>query len=381
MSHTGGMDPTTPPAPATPPVVDPPLDNTVDPATADAEAIDAMPVYVVATTPDGPLLSHESSSPEDDTLVWKPEDGVEQSVPFAMAVASFDPGQIDITLEPDLYVPPPDRAAVTAALDVLEETVSQLEGLFAVVAALNADPVVTYPSGLTEDVLRGAVAGNADGQAAMIAVFEANRDPKLSPDQFATKILGDPPAAGDPLSEAWQHGFHEAKLWQAQQMGSDAVTAAAPTGLRDTGRPQQHWTPALQQQRLAAAKASAEARHRRAGNHVPPSKRHKRLDPKNVAFLNDLAANFKKHGVIVGKDKPGHTVDRGADGSYMGNSADAHENFLQGLRDSGFTLHVSGDGSGYADRPDGKRIPIGAPPEHAEFDETGHRRRGAYQSS
>ena len=192
--------------------------------------------YVVADTPDGKLISFSQDPPEDDTMVWLDSEGEENAVTLAEMVDRFGVDDVDLFLEPEYVIS--DPAAVTAAILPSREEVA-IEVLAAYVASLEAkvaslvlqqNPTVEFGSGLTEAVLRGAVAGDPTAQAEMIAVFDQNADPTLSPSQFAEKIMGPPLEDGHPLAGVWKAGADEAKVWQARSIAGgprvDPVTAA-----------------------------------------------------------------------------------------------------------------------------------------------------------
>lgn len=218
--------------PAEKPADMPPAD-TVEMPDGDTPAADDTPdapaaVYVVASTPDGDLLSESSEPPDDDTPVWRQGESIEQSVPFAIAVAAYGDDQVDVNLEP---VPVSTQPAVTAAvavddiveaLDVLEPHVARIERQVAVVAALNSPPEAVFPCGLTESqVRRGLDGSDADAQAAVTAAMDAAWNPRLAPSAFATALFGDTPDDTDPIRDVWDDAAAAARRWQADRIAAN----------------------------------------------------------------------------------------------------------------------------------------------------------------
>jgi len=214
-----------------------------------------LPVFVVAESPDGPVLSHDDGYPTDDTQVWKQTGGSDdKTVPLGDLYAEYgsdliayaEPEETSVTAaiatplpvldtEDDTTPVTPetvpvdvsDPAEIAAAVDALNDieqfldTAEAAMDMAAVTAGLDVIPHRT----LLLSTMRQAAGGNPQAQAEVVTVFEQNHHPDVN--TFIRNVLGERPPEDEQHDEiAWDHLVTEAKLWHAKRL---AVTASLRT--------------------------------------------------------------------------------------------------------------------------------------------------------
>jgi hypothetical protein len=232
-------------------------DDALDAAALD-DARSTLPIYVVADSPDGQVLSHSGDYPDDDTPVWMADSGsdtdtttmgdlyaqygddlIAYAEPEEQAVAAaLDPpatgggigAVIDGLRRPTPVVPvvaaladdhqPVTAAMAASALDQIEAFLDEAEDLLGITAALNGPGIIPRP------VQRMAVGENPDAQAQVVAAFEANYVDDV--DEFVEDVLGPRPDPDTPEhdQEAWDALNREARLWHARRLAARPVAAS-----------------------------------------------------------------------------------------------------------------------------------------------------------
>ena len=232
-----------------------------------ALAQSTMPVFVVAESPDGQVLSYDSGYPDDDTKVWKASGGDHTTLgelyaeygDDLIAYAEPEPRSVAASLdETELAVsdggvlPPvpetsyaPDATPIPA--DLADDTADAVDPETVAAAAQYLDEIETFLDvaevALTEaavtagldtiphqqvslTTMRKAVGGNPTAQADIVKVFEsAASEPDV--DRFITVTLGSRPAPdANHDEEAWDATAKEARVWHAKNR---AVVASLRT--------------------------------------------------------------------------------------------------------------------------------------------------------
>ena len=232
-------------------------DEAVDPHVAEAMDMvrSVLPVYVVAESPDGKILSHDDGYPTDDTQVWKQTIGSDDNpVPLGELYAEYgsdliayaEPEETSVTASigeplpildsdddvtpvapetvPEHVSDPAETAAATAALEEIETFLDTAEAALDVAAVTAGLETVPHRT-LLMSTMRKAAGGNPEAQAEIVTVFERNNHPDLN--TFIRNVVGERPAEDDQHDEvAWDHVAAEARLWHAKQL---AVTASMRT--------------------------------------------------------------------------------------------------------------------------------------------------------
>ena len=188
----------------TPPPGEPETMTAESPVDAILDAAAEMtPIYVVADLPDGRLLlSRINEYPDDDGLVWISDANEETAFEFAKIYDDFEPGDVLIYAEPELWeespVNPNDDESVGSAT-------------FDAVQAAASDPVTALRREREQRALR-VMTRHVDEQEAVIAAayvrtaavadvaMEPSTDPQPSPSEDGKE--GDESADPDPAGSS-----------------------------------------------------------------------------------------------------------------------------------------------------------------------------------
>lgn len=354
-------------APSAPPVAPPAA--APDPSAAPDVPDTGGSTWAIGFTPDGALLSHDQDV-QPDTQVWMEGDGEENAVPYSDVQDEYG-DDLSVLDQPAPYpapndglppgsVPPngqkPVTAAILEAVQTLGTRMSVMEDHFAVIAALNAPTPHEFPTPVTEELLRGAVAGEAPVVAALDGVFHEYGDPSLSPSAFAAKILGDAPDPTDPFASTFDSAARLARLHQAKSM---AVRASlAPATMEPVAKPE----PSDTVDAPDAPDAPTEPPEPPVDE--LPDAPHGKVAPE---FLANMKNHFGAHGVI--NQGPAATMTKSPAG-YAGMSPDHHSNLIEALRGAGMNVKTNSRGGGFA-KAAGHKFPLANSPGNPVFDGEG----------
>ena len=253
------------------------------------EAREALPSWVVADTPDGPVITRTNEPPSDDTVAWVASEGEQTAVRLADITARFGIENVLLYLEPEPWdlavgapVQPedddtvaedrrdpirrPTNTGVTAGLNddgqivwengpiaalieqrateavaVLAAEVERVQQRFARVAA--AGPAAVAPAEVDEtlrsmmfdapdasitNTMTAAVLGNPEAQQALVAVWKAAYQPGMDRDTLISATLPERPEGPIAAVEVWDAVVHEADMWLANQNGTEPPAEGEP---------------------------------------------------------------------------------------------------------------------------------------------------------
>lgn len=184
-----------------------------------AEAVDTLPVFVVAETPKGKLLSHDKDLPDDSTMAWLESENADQAKSLSDWASEFEhPSDVSTYVEPPPYDPEAPKDDMQATIAALQQRITVAAG---VVAAMVEDKSPKFPSGLSYDVANKAMMGDPDAQAQVEDVFNSMGKPGMAPSEFVAAVVGDPPAADDAEMTTVYDGLkNEAQLWQSKNIAN-----------------------------------------------------------------------------------------------------------------------------------------------------------------
>lgn len=264
---TGNYYPPTPQRRTMDPIEDIMIDDLVSTARS------RLPIYVVADSPEGPVLSFSDTYPDDDTMVWMQKSGSPDSqVPLSDVYAQYgddviayaEPEPVAVTaavndpdntmdtdgdnaddmgdsvdnsmdndsdnpddIDPDADVddvdanPPLDRAEVEEAFQVMEQFLDRTEQMVSIVAALR-------DGALANETQRKAVGGNPDAQAEAVVAFETKYVPGGDVDTFVESVLGPRPGiTPNHDADAWDAMATEARTWHTNRTATDSIVDVA----------------------------------------------------------------------------------------------------------------------------------------------------------
>lgn len=174
-----------------------------------SEARATLPIYVVADSPDGDVLSNRAGFPDDDTPVWiDGKGGPESATPLGDLYAEYGD---DLIAYAD-----PEPVAVTAATDAPKRTA---DGEVVINPDAPPDPKLQLDArtqGLLADIPDRIKAAEAKGDTAEVAALERYAD-----------ALRAGKSADDARAEAWPaDGAAPAKAPVAASLDPDAPSAA-----------------------------------------------------------------------------------------------------------------------------------------------------------
>jgi len=185
------------------------------------------PVYVVADTPDGRLLSWASGTPDDTTMVWEDGEPDSEAVPLAQVIAHYGANKVDLYLEPEPYQPGVTAAAgkrkVKSAADEVGDGIGG--GLDELGYWHDPNSGRFAPKGfVSKGLLRKLLKGDGAARTELLASFDKKlkeaadgwgRGPHSRENRgmWAAKVLGERPSEPGDDQNAWDLANREFSSW------------------------------------------------------------------------------------------------------------------------------------------------------------------------
>ena len=187
------------------------------------------PIFVVGRRGKRRLLSYDADEPHEESIVWWVDEPPAHGLEFGPLWAEEEPKGFELELVPGLYVP---RAGSRGTLRVPGRR-RPVEGRPRR-GPIGSDGQPMFPSGLSYGLAGNAVwTDDAEAKDELVDFLIRRVDPRLSPEEFATMIVGMVPPDPPHMREGWETirllagGFHQE--WQLGADVDDFKIATVPS--------------------------------------------------------------------------------------------------------------------------------------------------------